>query len=142
METTTTATAITIETTVNAPVEKVWKFWSEPAHIREWCAASDDWHVPDAVNDLKEGGKFKTTMAARDGSMSFDFEGVYSEVKEHESIRYTLGDGRKVDVHFTSGNGSTRIVETFDPESVNPVEMQRAGWQAILDNFRRYTEAN
>src|SRR5436190_18806807 len=95
-------TAITVETTVNAPVEKVWKNWNEPKHITQWSYASDDWHTPYAENDLKTGGTFKSTMAAKDGSMSFDFEGVYSNVDKHKEIAYTIADGRKVKVVFSA----------------------------------------
>ena len=133
---------ITIEATVNAPVEKVWKTWSSPEDITKWCAASDDWHVPHAENDLTVGGKFSTRMEAKDGSFGFDFGGIYDEVVTNKTINYTLGDGRKVKISFTSDGDKTTIVETFDPESENPIEMQRGGWQAILDNFKKYTEAN
>ena len=135
-------TAITIETIINAPVEKVWNYWSSPEHITQWCAASDDWHAPYADNDLREDGKFRTTMAAKDGSFSFEFEGVYTKVKEHQLIEYTMADGRKVAVVFEEAGNKTRIVETFDPESENSLEMQRSGWQAILDNFKKYVEQN
>jgi uncharacterized protein YndB with AHSA1/START domain len=135
-------TAITVETTVNAPVEKVWKNWNEPKHIMQWCYASDDWHTPYAENDLKTGGTFKSTMAAKDGSMSFDFGGVYSNVTKHQEIAYTIADGRKVIVVFSAQDGKTKVTETFEAEGTNPVEMQRAGWQAILDNFKKYTETN
>jgi uncharacterized protein YndB with AHSA1/START domain len=135
-------TAITVETTVNAPVEKVWKNWNEPEHITQWCSASDDWHTPYAENDLKTGGTFKSTMAAKDGSMSFDFGGVYSNVDKHKEIAYTIADGRKVKIVFSGQDGKTKVTETFEAEGTNPVEMQRAGWQAILDNFKKYTEAN
>ena len=135
-------TSITVETTVNAPIEKVWNSWSDPAHITKWCQASDDWHAPYADNDLKTNGKFKTTMAAKDGSFSFDFGGTYSDVQEHKLIAYTIGDGRKVSITFTSQGNETKVVETFEAESQNPIEMQRGGWQAILDNFKKYTEAN
>lgn len=133
---------ITVETTVNAPAEKVWKFWTEPKHITQWCQASDDWHAPYAENDARTGGKFKTTMAAKDGSASFDFEGVYSNVVPNELIEYEMGDGRRVKIVFGDQSGRTTVTETFDPEGTNPIEMQRGGWQAILDNFRKYTEGN
>src|SRR5687768_10277339 len=136
----TASKAITVEATVKAPVEKVWKAWSEPQHITKWCAASDDWHAPYAENDLRKDGKFKTTMAAKDGSFSFDFEGVYTKVEPNKTIEYTMSDGRTVQVHFSSDGHSTKIKETFDAETENPVDMQRQGWQAILDNFRNYTE--
>lgn len=141
METTST-TKITVETTVNAPVEKVWEFWSEPGHIKQWCSASEDWHVPSAENDLRTGGKFSTRMEAKDGSFGFDFGGVYDEVITNKLIDYTMGDGRKVVVNFTSNGNETKVVETFDAENTNPVEMQQAGWQAILNNFKKYTEEN
>lgn len=134
--------AITVENVVNVPIEKAWEYWNKPEHITQWCQASDDWHAPYAENDLREGGTFKTTMAAKDGSFSFDFGGTYDRVAEPVLIAYTMGDGRKVDVLFTDLNGRTRIVETFDPETINSADMQRAGWQAILDNFKSYTENN
>ena len=134
-------TSITVENTVNAPADKVWKFWTEPEHIVNWNNASDDWHTPHAENDLKVGGKFKSTMAAKDGSFSFDFEGTYSRVEKNKAIEYTMPDGRNVKVAFEGKGDKTRVIETFDAEGTNPVEMQRAGWQAILDNFKKYTEA-
>ena len=139
--TTNTPTKITVETTVNAPVEKVWKSWNEPQHIKNWCAASDDWHAPKAENDLRTGGTFSTRMEAKDGSFGFDFGGVYDNVKKNELIEYTMGDGRKVKVIFSPSGDQTKIVETFDAEATNSVEMQRGGWQAILDNFKKYTES-
>lgn len=141
METTTTKNRITVETVVKAPVEKVWKSWNEPQHIMNWCHASDDWHAPAATNDIRTGGTFSTTMAAKDGSYSFDFGGVYDNVKEHELIQYTMGDGRKVEVIFTREGNDTKVVETFEAESTNSLEMQKGGWQAILDNFKKYTES-
>ncbi|SHL97915.1 SRPBCC family protein [Chitinophaga sp. CF418] len=140
--TTTTKTAITVETTVQAPVAKVWEYWNQPEHIKQWAFASDDWHVPASENDLRTGGKFSTTMAAKDGSFSFDFGGVYTQVKEHKLIEYTLGDERKVSILFSSIGDATKIVETFEAEDTHSIEMQQSGWQAILDNFKKYTEAN
>lgn len=132
---------ITVSTTINAPVQKVWEYWNLPEHITNWAFASDDWEAPEAENDLREGGKFKTTMAAKDKSRSFDFTGTYTKVGEHEVIEYTIDDGRKVSVHFENTNdGQTKVTETFDPESQNPAEMQQKGWQAILDNFKKYVE--
>jgi uncharacterized protein YndB with AHSA1/START domain len=138
---TTTKNAITVETTVKAPVEKVWKVWSEPKHITRWANASDDWHAPYADNDLKRDGKFKTTMAAKDGSVSFDFEGVYTNVQPHKVIEYTIADGRKVKVNFSGKENETRVTETFEPENENSIELQRGGWQAILDSFKKYCES-
>ncbi|MGN6647402.1 MAG: SRPBCC family protein [Cytophaga sp.] len=133
---------ITIEATVQAPVDKVWKYWNEPAHIMQWCQASPEWHAPAAKNDLRTGGTFSTTMAAKDGSMSFDFGGVYDQVKTNELIEYTLGDGRKVKIVFSKAGDATKVVESFEPEGMNPREMQQAGWQAILNSFKDHTEKN
>ncbi|RZK66841.1 MAG: polyketide cyclase [Pedobacter sp.] len=137
-----TRTPITIEAVINAPVEKVWQYWSEPAHITKWTFAASDWHAPYAENDLKTDGKFKTRMEAKDGSMGFDFEGIYSNVEEYKLIEYGLGDGRQVKITFEETDGITKVIETFDPENQNPIEMQRDGWQSILDNFKKYTEEN
>jgi uncharacterized protein YndB with AHSA1/START domain len=134
------STSITVKTTVNAPIEKVWEFWNNPDHITKWSFASPDWHTPDAENDLKVGGKFKSTMAAKDGSASFDFCGTYTTVDQHQKIEYSIEDGRTVSIVFDALGEKTRITETFDAESTHPVEIQRSGWQAILDNFKKYTE--
>jgi len=137
-----TAKIITIEATVNAPIDKVWQYWSAPEHITQWCQPSDDWHAPKAENDLRTGGKFSTTMAAKDGSMSFDFEGEYTEVIPGKYIAYQIADGRKVEISFTTEDGKTHIRESFEMENQNPEEMQRGGWQAILDSFKKHTENN
>ena len=142
MSTATARTQITVAATINAPINKVWESWNKPEHITQWCQASDDWHAPKAENDLRTGGKFSTTMAAKDGSFSFDFGGVYDEVRENELIAYTIDDGRKVKVVFETEGDNTRVTETFEAENTNSVEMQRDGWQAILNNFKKYTEAN
>jgi uncharacterized protein YndB with AHSA1/START domain len=134
--------AITVQSSISAPVEKVWEFWTKPKHIVNWTFASSDWEAPAAENDVRVGGKFKTTMAAKDKSASFDFTGVYTKVKEHELIEYDMTDGRHVKVAFESTPNGVKVTETFDPENSNPLEMQRAGWQAILDNFKKYAEAN
>ena len=139
---TTAKTSITVEATVKAPIQKVWAYWNEPQHITKWCAASDDWHAPFAENDLRKGGRFKTTMAAKDGSMSFDFGGVYNEVEPNKLVVYTIDDGRKVKIAFAASGNEVKVVETFEAESTNPIELQRGGWQAILDNFKKYTEKN
>lgn len=133
-------TKVTVEAVVQAPIEKVWNCWTEPEHITKWNQASEDWHAPRAENDLRAGGKFLTRMEAKDGSMGFDMGGVYDEVKTHELISYTMGDGRRVDITFTAQGSETKVVETFDAESTHPVEVQQAGWQAIMDNFKKYTE--
>lgn len=136
-----TPTRITVSTRVAKPVADVWKSFTEPRHIVNWNAASDDWHCPAATNDLRVGGRFSSTMAARDGSFSFDFAGTYTAVVPEQKIAYTMEDGRTCEVHFAADGGATSITSTFDAESENPVEMQRGGWQAILDRFKAYTEA-
>jgi uncharacterized protein YndB with AHSA1/START domain len=135
-------TVITVETIVNAAVEKVWAYWTQPEHITQWNNASDDWHTPRAENDLREGGSFTFRMEAKDGSMGFYFCAVYDAVQTNEYISYTLGDDRKVKIIFTSIGNTTKVVENFEAEDVNPVELQQGGWQAILNNFKKYTEAN
>lgn len=135
-------TKITVESTIKAPVEKIWNFWTSPEHITKWNSASDDWHTPFAENDLRTGGKFLARMEARDGSFGFDFGGVYDEVKLNERIEYTLGDGRKVIINFTPKGNETKVVETFEAEDTNSIEMQKGGWQAILDSFKKYAETN
>ncbi|MBI3135095.1 MAG: SRPBCC domain-containing protein [Bacteroidetes bacterium] len=136
-----TKTQITVETTVNVPVQKVWEVWTNPHHIMKWNNASEDWHTPAAENDLRVGGSFKSTMAAKDGSASFDFGGTYSKVEQHKHIAYTLDDGRQVHVEFADHGAKTKITETFDAENANPIELQRSGWQAIMTNFKKYTES-
>lgn len=134
-------TIITVETIVNATAEKVWELWNNPDHITKWNSASPDWHTPWAKNDLRVGGTLTARMEAKDGSFGFDFAGVYDVVTANEYIEYTLGDGRKVKITFTSEGDKTKITESFDAESENPVEMQQMGWQAILDSFKKYAEA-
>ncbi|USB33148.1 SRPBCC family protein [Paenibacillus sp. YPG26] len=133
-------TKVTVQAVIQAPVDKVWSYWTEPEHITKWNQASEDWHAPKAENDLRPGGSFLTRMEAKDGSMGFDMGGVYDEVREHELISYTMGDGRKVEIIFAGQGNETKVVETFDAESSHPVEFQQAGWQAIMDNFKKYTE--
>jgi uncharacterized protein YndB with AHSA1/START domain len=133
-------TEITVKTRVKAPVETAWKLWTLPEHVVQWNHASDDWHSPKAENDLRPGGKFNYRMEARDGSSGFDFWGIYDEIKVNREIALTLGDGRKVKTVFKSAGRETEITETFDAEGTNSAEMQRTGWQAILDNFRKYAE--
>lgn len=136
------ATSITVEATINAPVEKVWKLYTSPEHIVKWNTASPDWHTTRAENDLRAGGTFLSRMEAKDGSFGFDFGGVYDEVKTNELIAYTMGDGRKAIVTFTGAGNATKVSVVFDAETQNSVEMQRGGWQAILDCFKQYTETN
>lgn len=137
-----TPNAITIQTSVNAPIEKVWAYWNQPEHITGWAFASDDWEALDPKNDLRPGGKFKTTLVAKDKSFSFDFAGTYTQVKEHQLIEYDMDDGRHVKIEFSPSPSGVEITEIFDPESQNPIEMQKAGWQTFLDNFKKYTEGN
>jgi uncharacterized protein YndB with AHSA1/START domain len=132
---------ITIQAVVNAPMEKVWDAWNRPEHIVNWAFAQDDWEAPSAENDLRVGGKFKTVMAAKDKSASFDFTGTYTAVKEHGLIEYDMDDGRHVKNEFTQLPEGVKIVTTFDPENENSEELQRSGWQAILDNFKKYVES-
>ena len=133
---------ITVSTHVATPINQAWEYWTRPEHIVRWNYASDDWHCPSAENDLKIGGVFRSTMAARDGSMQFDFAGMYDDVVLHKIISYSMPDGRQVFVMFEESDGHTIVTERFDPDSSHPVDMQRAGWQAILDNFKKYAEQN
>ena len=142
MEATQKATVLTVEATINAPVSKVWEYWTKPEHITQWNYASDDWHTPSAANDLRVGGSFSSRMEAKDGSMGFDFGGIYDVITPNEYIEYTLGDGRKVKINFIADGNSTKVTESFDAETENSLELQQAGWQAIMDNFKKYTEAN
>ena len=135
-------TVINIQASINAAEAKVWELWTTPEHIMQWNAASDDWHTTAATNDLREGGSFNSTMAAKDGSFSFEFGGVYDVVKKNQTIAYTLSDGRKVHITFTKKGETTLITIDFEAEDENPVEMQQGGWQAILNNFKKYAEVH
>ena len=126
---------------MRAPIEKVWQYWNEPEHITQWAFASDDWEAPTAENDVRVGGKFRTVMAAKDKSSSFDFSGTYTAVKEHALIEYDMTDGRHVKVEFKDTPEGVRVTETFDPEHENSEEVQRSGWQTILNNFKKYVES-
>jgi uncharacterized protein YndB with AHSA1/START domain len=134
-------TKITVQTTVNLPADKVWELWTLPEHITQWNNASDNWHTPHAENDLRQGGKFLSRMEAKDGSFGFDFWGIYDEVKPNELITYTMGDGRKAQITFMNNGNLTEITETFEAETENTIELQQFGWQAILNNFKKYAEA-
>lgn len=135
-------TVITVETIINAPEQKVWEYFTKPEHVIKWNSPSDDWHTPHAQNDLRPGGGFVYRMEAKDGSFGFDFGGVYDAVENNKYIEYTIGDGRKVKVHFTNEGNAIKLTEIFEAENINSIEMQRGGWQAILDNFKKYTEVN
>lgn len=138
----TTKETITVEALVNASINKVWQFWTTPEHITKWNNASEDWHTTRAENDLRIGGKFLSRMEAKDGSFGFDFEGIYTDVITNEKISYTILDDRKVDITFSPTENGIQITETFEAENQNPLEMQKMGWQAILNNFKNYTEKN
>ena len=133
---------ITVESTINASIEKVWELWTAPEHVMKWNNASEDWHTPFAQNDLKVGGKFKYTMASKDGTMRFDFEGIYTAVTNHSLIEYKLADDRKVKITFENQGDKVVLTEKFDPETVNSEALQQQGWQAILDNFKKYVETS
>jgi uncharacterized protein YndB with AHSA1/START domain len=132
---------IAVEITVYAPIEKAWAYWTEPKHITCWNNASDDWHTPHATNDLREGGTFLSRMEAKDGGAGFDFNGTYTQVIPLKEIAYTMEGGRKVTVLFEEHGEETHIIEHFEAEDENPVEMQQQGWQSILDNFKKYVES-
>lgn len=133
---------ITVEAHIAAPKENVWKEYTRPGSIQSWNAASDDWHCPRAENDLRVGGRFMWRMEAKDGSEGFDFSGTYTEVVDTERIRYAMDDDRMVSIVFTEEDGGTHVAVTFDPENEYPHEYQRSGWQAILNNFKRYVETH
>ena len=133
-------TEITVSVIVNAPLQKVWQFWTLPEHIKQWNFASDDWCCPSATNDLTVGSEFHYTMAAKDDSFSFDFWGTYDQIVVQKLLAITLGDGRKLTISFEDTNSGILVTEQFDPESENPVELQQAGWQQILENFKKYVE--
>jgi uncharacterized protein YndB with AHSA1/START domain len=133
-------TVITVTAKIYVPVEKVWNLWTDPNHITNWNNASEDWHTTRAENDLRTGGKFLSRMEAKDGSMGFDFIGVYSLVDPLKKIAYTMEDGRKAEITFSENGGVTDISESFEAEDMNAIELQEAGWQSILNNFKKYAE--
>lgn len=132
---------ITVQTTIAADSQKVWEYYTNPQHITNWNFASDDWCCPSASNDLKVGGHYVARMEAKDGSFGFDFEAVYTAVNAGKNFTYEFG-GRYATIEFKETNGQTEVVIIFDPETENPIELQQTGWQAILDNFKRYVETN
>lgn len=133
---------VTIQAQINASPNKVWDFWTNPTHIVNWNFASEDWCCPKAENDLRVGGKYSARMEAKDKSFGFDFECTYTEVVNLKTINYTMGDGRTAHTTFEPSNNGTKVTTIFDAESTNPVEMQKNGWQAILNNFKKYTESH
>ena len=132
---------ITVETVAKAPLHQVWDAWNTPADIQQWNTAQDDWHTTRSTVDLREGGQFLARMEARDGSSAFDFEGTYTKVVPHRAIEYRMSDGREVQIEFAERADGVLVKETFETENENPPEVQRQGWQAILDNFARHVEA-
>jgi uncharacterized protein YndB with AHSA1/START domain len=130
---------ITVETTVAARAEEVWRAWTTPEDIKQWNAASDDWHTTAATADLHVGGQFSSRMEAKDGSVGFDFAGTYTKVVPHELIECAFGD-RTLVVRFIKAGDRVTVRETFDAEETHTAEQQRAGWQAILDRFARHVE--
>lgn len=135
-------TKIKVATTIGAERDKVWEYWNRPEHITQWNFAGDDWHCPKAENDLRVGGTLKSRMEAKDGSFGFDFVAVYDDIVDQNKISYTMGDGRRATTIFEDFNGKTKVITTFDAEQENPVEMQKEGWQAILENFKKYVQSH
>lgn len=134
---------VTLKSTILRPADKVWEYFTQPEHITKWNFATEDWTCPNAESDLREGGRFNYRMEAKDGSFGFDYTGTFNEVVPNQKLSYTLDDGRKVEVLFNAvDNSTTEIVESFEPEKINPVEMQREGWNNILHNFEKYAENN
>lgn len=132
---------IKIEAIVNKPINTVWECWTKPEHITKWCFASDEWHAPSSNSDFKVGGKLNTRMEAKDGSFGFDFWGIYDEITPNEKLAITMGDGRKWDTYFTVVDGGVKVIEEFEAESENPIEMQQTGWQMILNNFKKHVKS-
>ena len=132
---------ITVQNVVNAPLDRVWDAWNNPADIKQWNTAQEDWHTTRSSVDLREGGKFSARMEAKDGSQGFDFEGTYTRVVPKKAIEYRMSDGREVQVEFVDGPDGVVVKETFDAETENEPELQRQGWQAIMDSFGRHVES-
>lgn len=131
---------LTVTTTIHVPIKKVWDYWTKAEHIINWNFASSDWYCPKAENHLFVGGEFHYLMSAKDGSMSFDFWGTYQYIELDKQLDILIGDGRKMSVFFQETENGTIVTEKFEPESQNPIELQKSGWQMILDNFKKYTE--
>ncbi|MFC6998463.1 SRPBCC family protein [Rufibacter roseus] len=134
-------TTVTVETTIQMPADQVWEFWTKPEHITQWNCATDTWQCPRAENDLTPGGRFLSRMEAKDGSMGFDFSGIYEQVIPNRQLVYRLDDGRLVRVDFSDMGNETKVTENFEVEELNSLDLQRTGWQAILDNFKKYAES-
>ncbi len=132
---------INVTATINADTKKVWDYYTQPEHIIKWNFADPSWHCPTVTNDIKVGGRYVARMEAKDGSFGFDFDAVYLDIRQGEGFTYEFG-GRQATLELKETNGQTEVAITFDPETENPIELQRNGWQAILDNFKKYTESN
>ena len=135
-------TKITVQATIHANGQKVWDYYTNPKHITKWNFADPSWHCPNAENDLRVGGKYRARMEAKDGSFGFDFETIYSEVVNGKKLAYKMMDNREATVTFNNLGNNTEVIVIFDAETQNPIEMQKGGWQAILNNFKNYTETN
>jgi uncharacterized protein YndB with AHSA1/START domain len=131
---------ITVQNTIEAPIENVWALWTDPAHVKNWNFASNDWHCPKASSDFVVGGEFHYIMAAKDGSVEFDFCGTFTKIIDQSAIQIFLEDGREMNLQFITEGQVTKVIESFEPEEVNSLELQKQGWQAILDNFKAYVE--
>lgn len=133
---------LSVSVLVHAPLDTVWLYWNDPEHITGWYFASDDWHAPRAANNLVEGGVFTIRMEAKNGTAGFDMGGMYTYIEDQKKIEYLMDDDRKVVIEFSEIEGGVKVVETFDPETENSMEMQQQGWQAILENFKKYVESS
>lgn len=133
---------LTVQNTINRKVNEVWELWTNPEHIKNWNFASPEWHCPKAGHDLRVGGKLNYHMAAKDSSMAFDYTGTFTKIEPNKLLEYKLEDGRKVSISFSGTRDTTEVIETFEIEDESSMDMQRQGWQAILDNFKKYAESN
>ncbi|MFM2393728.1 MAG: hypothetical protein RLZZ546_1710 [Bacteroidota bacterium] len=131
---------ITVQNTIEASIENVWALWTDPAHVKNWNFASNDWHCPKASSDFVVGGEFHYIMAAKDGSVEFDFCGTFTKIIDQSAIQIFLEDGREMNLQFIAEGQATKVIESFEPEEVNSLELQKQGWQAILNNFKAYVE--
>lgn len=131
---------ITVQNTIEASIENVWALWTDPVHVKNWNFASNDWHCPRANSDFVVGGEFHYIMAAKDGSVEFDFCGTFTKIIDQSAIQIFLEDGREMNLQFIAEGQATKVIESFEPEEVNSLELQQQGWQAILDNFKAYVE--
>lgn len=131
---------VTVENTINKKTELVWEYWTSPEHIMQWNFATPEWHCPKAEHDLSVGGKLCYNMAAKDGSIAFDYMATFTAIDPNQLLEYVLNDGRKVSIQFTDKGDTTLVTQTFEIEDENSIELQRKGWQAILNNFKKHAE--